>query len=247
MKIYSDIISRSGAGKKMIAVLIDPDKVDNKRCAHLAERAIESSIDFFFIGSSIITGDNFEKCLQILKAFPIPLILFPGNHFQVSNNADALLYLSLISGRNPEMLIGRHVLAAPVLKRTSLEIISTGYMLIDSGAPTSVSYMSGTLPIPRDKHDIAVCTAIAGEMLGLKMIYLEAGSGAKYTVSTQMISKVKKNISVPLIVGGGINSIEKASSACNAGADVIVVGNILEKDPELITDLSIAVHSLQTI
>jgi phosphoglycerol geranylgeranyltransferase len=163
---------------------------------------------------------------------------------QISEKADGLLFLSLISGRNPEMLIGRHVLAAPVLKRTNLEIISTGYMLIDSGSPTSVSYMSGTVPIPHDKEDIAVCTAMAGEMLGMKLIYLDAGSGARFTVSNNMIEEVKKNTGIPLIVGGGIRTAEKAIEICQAGADIIVIGNALEKDPERITDISSAVHAL---
>ncbi len=242
-KITSNIRNK----KKQIAVLIDPDKLNEKSCSHLAERAVASGIDFFFIGSSIITGTNFEQCVGILKNTAIPVIIFPGNMSQISGNADGILFLSLISGRNPEMLIGRHVLAAPLLKKTSLEIIPTGYMLIDSGSPTSVSYMSGTLPIPHDKDEIAVCTAMAGEMLGLKVIYMDAGSGARFPVSKSMITAVKQNISVPLIVGGGIRTPEKAAELCLAGADMIVIGNILEKEPSLITELAAAVHSLQSI
>ena len=228
----------------MIALLVDPDKSDKKDCNQIGESAAAAGVDFFFVGSSLITGNNFEACLTELKSFGIPVILFPGNAMQVSNNAKALLFLSLISGRNPEMLIGRHVLAAPVLKKSSLEIIPTGYMLIDSGTPTSVSYMSGTMPIPHDKDDIAVCTAQAGELLGLKLIYLDAGSGARFTISTRMIESVKKNISVPLIVGGGIRTPEKIADMCRAGADLIVVGNALEKDPGLIPELVSAVHSI---
>jgi len=149
-----------------------------------------------------------------------------------------LLFLSLISGRNAEMLIGKHVIAAPYIRNAKLEVISTGYMLIESGKPTSVAYMSNSLPIPRDKDDIAVCTAMAGEMLGLKMIYMDAGSGAKETISPAMIEKVKKNIAVPLIAGGGINSAEKAKSVFNSGADMIVVGNAVEKNLTLIRQLA---------
>lgn len=227
----------------MIALLVDPDKSDTSDCKQIGESAESAGVDFFFVGSSLITNGNFEECIQTLKRYSIPVILFPGNAMQVSINADALLFLSLISGRNPEMLIGRHVLAAPALKKSQLEIIPTGYMLIDSGAPTSVSYMSGTIPIPYDKDDIAYCTALAGEMLGLKLIYLDAGSGARFTVSNHMIEAVKKNISVPLIVGGGIRTPEKISEMCMAGADLIVVGNALEKDPGIIPELVAAAHS----
>src|SRR5262249_14932797 len=145
------------------------------------------------------------------------------------NKADAILFLSLISGRNPEMLIGKHVTAAPLLKKSSLEVIPTGYMLVDPGHPTSVSYMSNTLPIPHDKNDIATCTAIAGEMLGLKLIFMDAGSGARTSINSSMIAAVRKELSLPLIVGGGIKTAERALEACNAGADVIVVGNSIEK------------------
>ena len=231
----------------MIAVLIDPDKLNGNDCSNIAEKAVDSEIDFFFIGGSILTKNNFEQCINTLKKFSLPVILFPGNTMQISNNADGLLFLSLISGRNSDMLIGRHVLAAPALKQSLLEIIPTGYMLIDSGSPTSVSYMSGTVPIPHDKDDIASCTAMAGEMLGLKLIYMDAGSGARFPVGSSMISTVKKNISIPLIVGGGIRTPEKAFEICSAGADMIVVGNALEKDPGLISELSSVVHSLHAI
>ena len=247
MKIYSDILLKCISGKKMIAVLVDPDRLNIDECDHIANKSVESGVDLLFVGSSLITSDNFENCLSVLKKSNLPLILFPGNLMQISDNADALLFLSLISGRNPEMLIGRHVLAAPVLKRTSLEIIPTGYMLIDSGSPTSVSYMSGTIPIPHDKDDIAACTAMAGEMLGMKLIYLDSGSGARFPVSNKMVGEVKKNINVPVIVGGGIKTPEKASEICRSGADVIVIGNVLEKDPNLISEIANAIHSLQTI
>jgi putative glycerol-1-phosphate prenyltransferase len=175
----------------------------------------------------------------------IPMILFPGNSFQLSYKADALLFLSLISGRNADLLIGKHVITAPFLKLSPLEIISTGYMLIDGGVATSVQYMSNTNPIPYHKEDIAMCTAMAGEMLGLKMIYLDAGSGAVNPVSESMIAAVKGSINIPLIVGGGIRTPEKVSANVKAGADVIVVGNILESQPELLKEMMIAFRTSQ--
>ena len=247
MKIYNNIVLKSKAGKKMIAVLIDPDRLTIDDCKNISDKAVASGIDFFFAGSSLLTGNNFEECLAVLNKSSLPVILFPGNAMQISNKADGLLFLSLISGRNPDMLIGRHVLAVPLLKQTNLEVIPTGYMIIDSGSPTSVSYMSGTVPIPHDKDDIAVCTSMAGEMLGLKIIYLDAGSGARFPVSAKLIAAVSNSISIPLIVGGGIRNPEKALEACNAGADIIVVGNALEKNPELISEMSNVVHSMQVI
>ena len=163
---------------------------------------------------------------------------------QVNNKADAILFLSLISGRNAEMLIGRQVIAAPILKQSQLEVISTGYMLIDSGKQTTASYMSNTTPIPHDKDDIAVCTATAGEMLGMNLIFMDGGSGAINSISTNMISTVSNAIDTPLIIGGGISSAEEASAICKAGADIIVVGNAIEKDENLIAEIANAVHSL---
>ena len=231
----------------MLAILVDPDRVTLDECNDIALRSVSSGIDFFFIGSSILTGHNFEGCIRILKNTGLPVIIFPGNQSQISDNADGILFLSLISGRNAEMLIGRHVLAAPLLKKTTLEIIPTGYMLVDSGSPTSASYMSGTAPLPRDKDDIAVCTALAGEMLGMKIIYLDAGSGARLSVSKTMIEAVKNNIQIPLIVGGGIRTPEKAIEICQAGADILVIGNAVEKDPSVIAEMAAAVHLYQPI
>jgi putative glycerol-1-phosphate prenyltransferase len=175
------------------------------------------------------------------------VVLFPGSPSQVSKYADALLYLSLISGRNPELLIGQHVISAPFVKKSGLEIMPTGYMVIDGGAPTTVSYISNATPIPADKNEIAMCTAMAGEMLGMKLIYMDAGSGAKRPINELMIEKVAEHIGVPLIVGGGITEPEKAYLNCKAGADVIVVGNAIEKDLSLIKEISNAVHSVATV
>jgi len=158
-----------------------------------------------------------------------------------------MLYLSLISGRNPELLIGKHVETAPFLHASPLEIISTGYMLIDGGVPTSVSYISNTYPIPSSKDDIAVCTALAGELLGMKLVFMDAGSGAKIPVSESMIKAVSDKLSIPVIVGGGISTPEKALANVKAGADIIVVGNAIEKDPGLVTELAAAIHSVNNV
>ncbi|HPB24377.1 MAG TPA: geranylgeranylglyceryl/heptaprenylglyceryl phosphate synthase [Bacteroidales bacterium] len=239
MKVYDQIMQKVAGGQKQLSILIDPDNMPQAQVKNIAEAAADAGIDYFFIGGSLITNDNLDKSIETLKRFSsIPVVIFPGNTMQINSRADALLFLSLISGRNAEMLIGKHVIAAPYIRNAKLEVISTGYMLIESGKPTSVAYMSNSLPIPRDKDDIAVCTAMAGEMLGLKMIYMDAGSGAKETISPAMIEKVKKNIAVPLIAGGGINSAEKAKSVFNSGADMIVVGNAVEKNLTLIRQLA---------
>lgn len=187
--------------------------------------------------------DTLDECLDFFKKnSDIPCVIFPGSLQQVSSKADAILLLSLISGRNPELLIGQHVVAAPYLRESGLEVISTGYMVVDGGAPTTVSYISGTHPIPANKSDIAVCTAIAGEMLGLKITYLDAGSGALHPVSEEMIAAVSRHVATPVIVGGGIRTPEKAYANVRAGADVIVIGNALEKEPTLLLEMADAVH-----
>ncbi len=241
--IYQFLLEKRQQQKKSLAVLIDPDKNNLARLEQTLSRCEKASVDYFFVGSSLLLHDGLDRCVQFIKKkSTIPVVLFPGNRFQIYKEADAILLLSLISGRNPELLIGQHVQAAPQLKNSGIEIIPTGYMLIDGGKLTSVHYVSQTLPIPADKNDIAVSTALAGEMLGLKAIYLEAGSGAKKPVSESMISEVRKNISVPLIVGGGIRSGEAAYHACKAGADLLVVGNGFEDKPELIAEIASAVR-----
>lgn len=242
--IYTQLAEAKQLGHKKFAVLIDPDKVRLAKWQGVLENAIEAGVDYFFIGGSLVVNDMLDYVLKSLKEkCHIPMILFPGNSFQLSYKADAILFLSLISGRNADLLIGKHVITAPFLKVSPLEIISTGYMLIDGGVLTSVQYMSNTNPIPNTKDDIALCTAIAGEMLGLKMIYMDAGSGAKIPVPASMIEVVSGGISIPLIVGGGIKTPEKALENVRAGADVIVVGNAIEKDPGLITEMAAAIHS----
>ena len=245
MNVYQSLLERKEAGQKSFTVLIDPDKVSSSSLSALMRQANDAAVDYFFVGGSLVVSDHLDECIaQIKKESSIPVILFPGSPAQLSRHADALLYLCLISGRNPELLIGQHVISAPFVKKSGLEIISTGYMVIDGGAPTTVSYISGAAPIPADKAEIALCTAMAGEMLGKKLIYMDAGSGAKKPISEEMIAVVAKNIEVPLVIGGGIRNAEKAYLNCKAGADMIVVGNAIEKDPSLLEEMAAAVHGV---
>lgn len=245
MNIYTSINEKKLSGTKQLAVLIDPDKADNNQIKKLALLASDNKVDYFFVGGSLLVNNELDNCIKQLKELSgIPVVLFPGNTLQMSYRADAMLFLSLISGRNAEMLIGRHVVAAPYLKLSKVEVIGTGYMLIESGKPTAVSYMSNSYPIPADKNDIAMCTAMAGEMLGLKLIFMDAGSGAINPVSESMISHVSSSINIPLIVGGGITSPERAQKSARAGADVIVIGNAIEKDPNLISEISSAIKNI---
>lgn len=244
-ELYLQLAEKKRLGRKSFTVLIDPDKVDNKKIEQLVTLATDAKVDYFFVGGSLVISSHLDECIQQIKAScDIPVILFPGSPSQVSRYADALLYLSLVSGRNPELLIGQHVVSAPFVKKSGLEIMPTGYMVIDGGAPTTVSYISNATPIPSDKNEIAMCTAMAAEMLGMKLIYMDAGSGAKRPIPEEMIHKVATHIEAPLIIGGGIIEPEKAYINCKAGADVIVVGNAIEKDTSLIKEMAAAVHSV---
>jgi phosphoglycerol geranylgeranyltransferase len=244
MGIVEQIREKQALGKKQFALLIDPDSASISEVARLCESAVEAKVDMIFVGGSLMTNGSMDQVINSIHSnCNIPAVIFPGDPSQVSSSADAILFLSVISGRNPEMLIGRHVMSAPVLKRAGIEVIPTGYMLIDSGTQTTASYMSGTTPIPHDKNDIAACTALAGEMLGLNAIFMDGGSGAKNPISEEMIAAVRSQISVPLFTGGGIRTPEKALANCKAGADVIVVGNAIEKDPNLLSELASAIHS----
>lgn len=239
--IYTSLTESKKRGEKKFVVLFDPDKLRLKRMDQALDLAMECGVDYFFIGGSLVVNNMLDEVLiEIRERCHIPMILFPGSSFQLSYRADALLFLSLISGRNSELLIGQHVISAPFLKMSPLEIISTGYMLIDGGVQTSVQYMSNTYPIPAHKDDIAVCTALAGEMLGLKLIYMDAGSGAKNPVPESMIDSVSGAVSIPVIVGGGIRTPENVAANMRAGADVVVVGNAIEKDPVLIREMAAA-------
>ena len=244
MKILDILKERHKQGKKSLAVLVDPDKVEVPgRLKHLLNLASENCVDFFFVGGSLVTTTNLSEVVQEIKEnVGIPVVLFPGNSMQLDPGADAILFLSLISGRNPDLLIGQHVVAAPILKNNRIEVMPTGYLLINSGKITSVAYISNTTPIPDDKYSLAACTALAGEMLGLQLIYLDAGSGAEKEISAKMIITVRKAVDLPLIVGGGINTAQKAIAALEAGADMIVIGNALEKNPDLLTEISDKVY-----
>ena len=246
--IYNQLTEKKRSGRKSFTVLIDPDKVDESKIDKLVSVSVDAKVDYFFVGGSLVISNYLDQCIQLIKsACSIPVILFPGAPSQVSKYADALLYLSLISGRNPELLIGQHVISAPFVRQSGLEIMPTGYMVIDGGAPTTVSYISNASPIPSDKNEIAMCTAMAGEMLGMKLIYMDSGSGAKRTITETMIEKVAGHIEAPLIVGGGITNPEKAYRNCKSGADIIVVGNAIEKDTSLIKEMSDAVHSIPVL
>ena len=242
--LYDKIKHSKEAGKKLLSVLVDPDRPNLSQLLTLVTTAGEHSLDYFFVGGSLLSHDRMEQTIRIIKDHSdIPVIIFPGNTIQIYENADAILFLSLISGRNAEMLIGRQVIAAPYVKEAGLEVISTGYMLIDSGKPTSALYMSNSLPIPSDKSEIAACTAMAGEMLGLKMIYLEAGSGAENTVPPEMVKLVREHTSIPLITGGGVRDTLAARRLCDAGTDMIVVGTAVENNSHLLAALCDTLHA----
>lgn len=231
--ITNTIIDLAGSGKKQLAILVDPDKSSESHIKNLCRNANKAKASFFLVGGSLLTDGNIDQTVtELKKNTSLPIIIFPGSSSQISNLADGILFLSLLSSRNPEMLIGQQVVSAPYLRKTDLEVISTAYLLIDSGEQTTASYISNSQPIPANKAEIAACTALAGEYMGMNLIYLDGGSGAKNPVSAEMISKVKSYTTRPLIIGGGINTIEKASSALTAGADVIVIGNAIEKSPE---------------
>jgi putative glycerol-1-phosphate prenyltransferase len=222
--------------KKSIALLLDPDKAKGALLKDILKTADESKTDYIFAGGSLTFTSIDSLILEIRKSCSIPVVLFPGNLLQLTLTADVILLLSLISGRNAELLIGNHVIAAPHLKSVREKLVSVGYILISCGNKTSVEYISQTEAIPCDKPDIAVATALAGEMLGLKMIYLEAGSGAVNPVPVNIIKAVRQNISVPLAVGGGIKNKDEVEDIFNAGADLIILGNGCEKKPELLNE-----------
>ena len=237
-QIYKNILDSKEKGQKQIAVLLDPDKVNFDTLADLIHDCMLNHVSYFFVGGSLVSKMQIAELVGFIKNYcEIPVILFPGNSLHIEPSADGILLLSLISGRNPEYLIGQHVISAPILKNAGLEILSTGYILVDSGQQTTVSYISNTTPIPHNKPEIAACTAMAGEMLGMKLIYLDGGSGAKNAVSAKMIASVNASVEVPIIVGGGINTIEKAKSAFESGADIIVIGNKIEENPNFICEI----------
>jgi phosphoglycerol geranylgeranyltransferase len=234
--IYKKILENKESNRKMLAILLDPDKCRGGVLAATISALKTTLPDFIFVGGShtLRSTDSFIAVLK--EETNAEVVLFPGNASQFTDKADAILYLSLVSGRNSEFLIGQHVGSAMAIKESEIEVISTGYILIDGGKSSSVEYMSNTRPIPHDKKEIALSTAVAAELLGMKMIYLEAGSGAAMPVSQQIINHVAEGLSIPLIVGGGIKTIEALKAAYAAGADLVVVGNIFETAPEKIAE-----------
>ncbi|MFV8345148.1 geranylgeranylglyceryl/heptaprenylglyceryl phosphate synthase [Flavobacterium sp. ZB4P13] len=233
--IYNNILKAKkdpeASGQKLLAILLDPDKIVWKNLGNLISKINQSPATHIFIGGSLVENNILDRLIiEIKKNSTLPIVLFPGNPSQISNKADAILFLSLISGRNPDYLIEHQVKAAPILKKTQLEIISTGYILIESGKETAVERVSKTKPLDRNNLDLALATAQAGEMLGNKLIYLEAGSGAEQAVPLEMIELVSQNIEIPLLVGGGIVDLQGIQNAYQAGADLVVIGTAFEKD-----------------
>jgi len=243
--VYEQLLKlkrEKGAG---FLVLLDPDKMDGGALAGFAARAELGGADALLVGGSLMLHDTFDELVrQIKAAVHIPLLIFPGSTKQISRHADAILFLSLVSGRNPVYLIGEQVIAAPLIKQLRLEAIPTAYMLIDSWRVTSAEFMSGTLPIPRDKPDIAKAHALAAEYLGMKLVYLEAGSGARQPVPDEMVQAVVDYISIPVVVGGGIRTPEEARKRVQAGASFVVIGNVLEPktNSHLIGEFAAAIH-----
>jgi phosphoglycerol geranylgeranyltransferase len=230
-KVYSIIANN----KKKFAWLLDPDKFEPRKIEQCLKDASLCPPDLIMVGGSLLHNNRMDECVSLLKEnSDIPLVLFPGNTMQIHKRADAILFLSLISGRNPDYLIGRHVEVSVILKNSNIEVIPSGYMLIDTGRPTSAAYISNTRAIPHDKPDLAISTAVAGELLGLRTIFLDGGSGAENIVSSRMLEEVKRNISLPLLTGGGISNSTQMKEAFQCGADVVVVGNAIEKDPALL-------------
>ncbi len=245
MKVYQRLLKVNREKKAGFLVLLDPDRLSPGKISDLAFRAEKSGADGILVGSSLLLSTHFDEAIKKIKEkVKLPVIIFPGNANQVSKYADAVLFLSLISGRNPNLLIGEQVKAAPVIKEFGLEPIPTGYMLIESGKMTSVQFMSDTLPLPPNKPDIACAHALAAEYMGMKFIFMDAGSGAEKSVPEFLIKEVKKFISVPLIIGGGIRDPEIAREKVKAGANFVVIGNALEEqgNDKILKDFARAVH-----
>ncbi|MDX5405350.1 MAG: geranylgeranylglyceryl/heptaprenylglyceryl phosphate synthase [Bacteroidota bacterium] len=244
--VASHIQNARRKGKKKLAVLIDPDQCRGDFLEKVCDSVERAEVDMIFVGGSLLSNYQLDQVIgEIKQRTGARLVLFPGNAFQVSAKADALLFLSLISGRNPELLIGQQVMAAPLVKQSDVEVLPTGYMLIDGGRPTTASYISGSLPIPADKPQIAALTALAGSYLGLQYIYMDAGSGAQAPITTEMIKAVREQVDLPMIVGGGIRDVETAVSMAEAGADVIVVGNATERNPLIIEEIARSLHKVK--
>ncbi|MGE5432201.1 MAG: geranylgeranylglyceryl/heptaprenylglyceryl phosphate synthase [Syntrophomonadaceae bacterium] len=245
MNIYNYLLNKISEKGAAYLILIDPDKISGDKLSEFAKRCECSGVDGFLVGGSLMMNGNLSHTISVIKEnTTIPVVIFPGGISQVSPNADAILFLSLVSGRNPEHLIGKQIMAAPVIKAYNLETIPTGYILVESGSVTTAEYISGSKPIPRKKPEIAVATALAAQYLGMKMIYLEGGSGAQLSVPNEMISMVSKNVNVPVIAGGGIRTAKDAREKVESGASIIVTGNYFEDDEnwDKIKEFADAVH-----
>ncbi|MBL7866920.1 MAG: geranylgeranylglyceryl/heptaprenylglyceryl phosphate synthase [Flavobacterium lindanitolerans] len=241
--IYNEILQSKKEKKKLLAILLDPDKISKDSLQSIIPKINQSPATHIFIGGSLVLTNTIDGIIRELKQkTTLPVLLFPGNPSQISIEAHGILFLTLLSGRNPDFLIEHQVKAAPILKKTNLEIISTGYILIDGGNQTAVASVSKTIPLPRHNSDIAVATALAGEFLGNKLVYLEAGSGAKLSVPLETISLVSKNIEIPLIVGGGIKDIQGIEDAYAAGADLVVIGTAFENDSNFFINSNLMLH-----
>ncbi len=233
MNVYHSISKKSN----QIAVLIDPEKINDQfELYEFAIKLIEANVDYIFIGGSTVTKEQFEKAVSTLKACELPLVIFPGSGQQLSACCDALLYLSLVSGRNPEYLIGQHIQSAFEVEALQIEVIPTAYILIDGGSQSSVAYVSQTTPIPATNFKILRQTALASKFQGTQLFYLDAGSGAKNSVAPKMIEEIN-NLDIPIIVGGGIRNLKQIRAAHEAGANVVVIGNKLEEDPDFLNDV----------
>jgi len=244
--IAKQISEKKQKSEKLFAWLIDPDKLSISSLHEQLKIAAQHPPDLIFLGGSLMFKDQInEFILTIKQHLQLPVIIFPGSTNQFNENADGILFISLISGRNPDFLIGRHVEIASLLHRSRLEVLPTGYMLIDCGVPTTASYISGTFPIPYHKDDIALSTALAGKMLGLRFIFLDGGSGAQRPVSLQMISLIRQHIDLPIIVGGGIRTPGQMKNAFEAGADIVVIGNVIEENPTLLISFAQLTRSFQ--
>ena len=240
--IYQDILESKVQNKKLLAILLDPDKMDWETLENLVKAIHQSPATHIFIGGSRVETNRIDELIVKIRHYyfalsveVLPIVLFPGNPSQISNQADGILFLSLLSGRNPDFLIEHQVNAAPILKKTQLQIIPTAYILIESGNKTAVATVSKTKPLDRKNSQYAMQTALAGQMLGHKLVYLEAGSGAKQAVPLEMIKTVAENIDIPLIVGGGITDLPSIQKAYQAGADLVVIGTAFENNIQFFT------------
>lgn len=243
MPVYNyleKVIDDKGAA---YVVLIDPDRKNESSLEARVESANQNDVDVLFVGGSLMMdGQCNDRVRRIKEKSTIPVVFFPGGVSQLNSHYDAMLFMSVISGRNPHYLIGEQTIAAPLVKDIGIETIPTGYMLLDGGAGSTVEFMSGTRPIPMNRSDVAIAHALAGQYLGMKLIYLEAGSGAKEPVSVSLVRQVHETVDVPLIVGGGILTPEMAAERVKAGASIIVTGSVTEKDSTLMADFANAIH-----